>query len=459
MSTVWFIIATIWGLRIFLNILSYIHLWYLKEYRFDRMLIHLKSPQGKKLLFPVWRRPPITPKTVVLFFGAVFCLSFLFVLLPVFPVWKLVIIDILTFPVLTILVIVTKIPTLIYHWILIRRAVAKLRAHKKMVVIGITGSYGKTSTKEALATLISQKYKTLATRASKNSPIAIAELVLSDLRSDTEVFIVEMGAYKKGEIAQMCRMVRPEIGIVTAINAQHQDLFGSIENTVEAKYELLMGLTGRRIAIINSDDPRVAGMGKRARGQGCQVIEYSTKGIALTLRADRGLHFDGVSVRLFGRHQASNVLAAMRASEEVGMTKAEIIRACKFIRPLSHTMNPVKGVNGSIFIDDTFNNNPDAAIAAIDFLSTRHGKKILVFQPMIELGSYARKEHERVAKRGTAVCDEIILTNDSFLDAFSPSGVYLPPNAAAKHLKKTVVRGDTVLFKGKEAGRVLQLLV
>lgn len=458
MSTVWFIIATIWGFRIFLNILSYIHLWYLKEYRFDRMLIHLKSPQGKNIFFPAWRRPPIRPKTVVLFFAAVFSLSLLLVLLPVFVVWKFVIIDILTFPVLTILVMVTKIPTLIYHWILIRRAVAKLRAHKKMVVIGITGSYGKTSIKEALATLMSQKYKTLATRASKNSPIAIAELVLGDLRSDTEVFIVEMGAYKKGEIAQMCRIVRPEIGIVTAINPQHQDLFGSIQNTVEAKYELFAGLTGRKIAIVNRDDPRVAGMGKRARSQGCQVIEYSTRGVVVKEDA-KGLHFDSVSVYLFGKHQVSNVLAAMRAAFFVGMTKEEIIQACHLIRPLPHTMNPIKGINGSIFIDDTCNNNPDAAIAAIDFLSTRHGKKILVFQPMIELGSYARKEHERVAKRGTAVCDEIILTNDSFLDAFSPSGVYLPPNAAAKHLEKTVVRGDTVLFKGKEAGRVLQLLV
>ena len=458
MNSILAIVAFIWGVRIILNTLSYIHLWYIKEYRFDRMLIHLKSPQGKKILFPPWRRPPITPKTVVVFFGALFCLSLLFVSLPVFVVWKFAVTDILTLPVLTLLVIATKIPTFIYHRILIQRAVAKLRAHKKMVVIGITGSYGKTSTKEILATLLSLKYKTLATRASKNSPIAIAELIVHNLRHDTEMFIVEMGAYKKGEIAQMCAMVHPRIGIVTAINAQHQDLFGSIENTVEAKYELLAGLTGRKIAIVNRDDPLVANMGKRAAREGCRVIEYSAKGIEVS-QSDNGLRFSGISVRLFGRHQVSNILAAMKAAEEVGETRAEIIKACRSIRPLLHTMNPVRGINGSTFIDDTFNNNPDAAMAALEYLDTKAGRKIVVFQPMIELGKFALGSHERVAKKMKSTASEIILTNDSFAEVFGGSSIVLSPKAAANRLNKIVKPGDSVLFKGKEAGRVLQLLV
>lgn len=446
----------IWSIRIFVNILAYIHLWYIKEYRFDRMLIHLQTKQGRNILFPSFRRPPITPKTIVLCLGTITVLYLVYTLIPGSTVLKLLVTDIMTFPVLSLLVLLTKIPTRIYHQIVIRKAVNLLRAHKSMNVIGITGSYGKTSTKEILYTLLSKKYKTIKTEASKNSPIAIAELVLARLRQDTEVFIVEMGAYKKGEIREMCAMVQPQIGIVTAINPQHQDLFGSIENTVAAKFELLEGLTGKRIAIVNGDDTRVAGMGKKAKELGCKIVEYSKKDVPVTQQA-KGIRWGSVDIPLFGVHQISNILAATAAAKAVGMKESEIQQALKLIRPLPHTMRPANGINGSIFVDDTFNNNPDAAIAAIDFLATAKGKKILVFQPMIELGSYATESHKRVANYASKICDEIILTNDSFSELFTAR--VMSPRQAADHLKKTVSRGDTVLFKGKEAGRVLQLLV
>lgn len=446
----------VWSIRIFGNILAYIYLWYIKEYRFDRMLIHLKTRQGKRMLFPPWRRPPITPKSVLLFLVSTVCLYALFVRLPFNWIVNFLITDIATFPILSFWVLFTKFPTMVYHRVLIGRAVVKLRAHKPMMVIGITGSYGKTSTKEILYTLLTQKYKTLKTEASKNSPIAIAELVLQHLNPDIEIFIVEMGAYKKGEIAQMCQLVQPQIGIITAINAQHQDLFGSLENTVEAKYELLAGLTGKRIAIVNRDNPYVEKMGLKAIRDGCKVIEYSSRTVTVTQTLE-GLQFDSFSVKLFGVHQVSNMLAAITCAKAVGMTKEEVKRACAEIRPLLHTMNPIPGVNRSTYIDDTFNNNPDAAIAAIDYLATQKGRKILVFQPMIELGAYAKESHQRVANRAAEVCDEIIITNDSFSDLFS--AMVLSPQAAANHLKSIVHDGDTVLFKGKEAGRVLQLLV
>lgn len=458
MNIVWFVISILWGSRIILNVLSYIHLWYLKEYRLDRMTIHLKTPQGRRMFGIGWRRPPATPKTIVLFFGSLAGLVLVYMSIPSNPAARLLVTDLVTFPVVSLWVFLTNVPTAYYHWMIIRRAVNKLNAHRPMTVIGITGSYGKTSTKEILATILAYKYNVLKTAKSKNSPIGIAELVLRDLRPDTNVFIVEMGAYKRGEIAEMCRMVRPEIGIITAINAQHQDLFGSIQNTVEAKYELIQGLIGRRIAIVNRDNSWVYTMGKRARNQGCAVVWYSAKGIAVEQR-DSGLRFNGVSVRLFGKHQVSNVIAAMKAAESAGMNREEIIKACRLIRPLPHTMSPVKGIHGSLFIDDTFNNNPDAAIAALEYLSTQPGRKIVVFQPMIELGAYARESHEIVAKKMGETASEIILTNDSFADVFGKRANVLSPRAAADHLKKIITSGDTVLFKGKEAGRVLQLLV
>jgi UDP-N-acetylmuramoyl-tripeptide--D-alanyl-D-alanine ligase len=470
------ILSIIWGIRIVLNLSSFIHLWYIKEYRFDRMVIHLQTKQGKRLLFLPFRRPPLSPKSIVIFIISLLTILVLFYLLPFHTFIKLAILDISLFPITLVFVLLVKIPTVLYHQYLIKKSVQLLRQHKKMIVIGITGSYGKTSTKEILYTLLSQKYNTLKTEASKNSPIAIAELLLHSLKPEHEIFIVEMGAYKKGEIAEMCSMVKPDIGIVTAINAQHQDLFGSIENTIEAKYELISGLTGKRIAICNADNAFVKKMGEKAEKEGCDVkyyknamardVEETLNGLKFTVELQKKrANFE---VPVLGVHQVSNILASIVAAHCCGMTSGEITKASLDIQPFPKTMQPIQGIHDAIFIDDTFNNNPDAAKAAIDYLATKKSKKILVFQPMIELGAYADESHRMVGAYAAKVCDEIFLTNDNYSESFiegvesvvSENKVHImEAKDAAAYLRKIVKKGDTVLFKGKESARVLHLLV
>lgn len=469
-----------WIVRILVKVATYIHLWYTKEYRLDRMLIHLRSPGAKRLLYPTFRRPPMRPKTLVLFGGSLITLGVFLFALPFHPIISLILVDLLTFPVVFILVLFVQIPTFIYHRLRIYQAIYILHRHKPMTVIGITGSYGKTSTKEILYTILSQKYKTLKTVSSQNSPIAIAELVIANLKPDHELFIVEMGAYKKGEIAQMCALVRPQIAIITAINPQHQDLFGSIENTIAAKYELIQGLVGARTAVMNADNEYVDQMAKKAELEGCHVIRYSAvknKNKTVQARGEiistdaRGINLSYVyagvktnlSVHLLGAHQISNMLAAIAVAHIVGMNDDEIVLSSKSIRPFDKTMSPVKGLNGSFFIDDTFNNNPDAALAAIKFLALQKGKKYFVFQPMIELGTYAIESHENVGK-AVHVLDEVILTNDSYLASLKKYNTKTPMRVlsaqeGADYLRAVVRPGDTVLFKGKESGRMLQLLI
>lgn len=480
MSAIMFVVFLFWGIRILLNILAYTSLWFLKEYRWDRMLIHLKSPEGRRILMPPLRRPPITPKTVVLVSVGGILLTSLGIALPGPLAFKLFTVDILTFPVLSILVLLFRVPTMAYHAILIWLAIRKLRAHRPMTIIGITGSYGKTSTKEMLGIVLRDKYRVLTTEASKNSPIAIAETILGRLANDDEIFIVEMGAYKKGEIASMCSMVNPKIGIVTAINAQHQDLFGSMENTLRAKYELVQGLIPDGVAIMNLDNAYVRRMARWAKESGIRVIGYSTSrdsqgseylGISPAARR-KALEFivdskgkkTKITVPLLGTHHVSNVLAVVAAARSCGMTMEEIVQACRHIMPVHRTMMPVPGINGAHFVDDTFNNNPDAAVAALKYLAALPGRRIIVFQPMIELGPFARESHELVAKTAAASVSEIILTNDSYREVFEPykskMGVrVLPPKAAAEHIRRTITKNDTVLFKGKQAAAVLQLLV
>lgn len=478
-------IAFVWIIRIIANTLTYSAVWRVKEYRWDRMVTHLRTPQGRRFWWPERRRPAISPKSALLVLLSLSILGSIVWALNLPMLLRLAIADLLSFPITWVLVLMLNVPTRVYHAILITFAVRKLRLHKPMIVIGITGSFGKTSTKEFLATILSGKYNVLKTERSKNSPIAIAETVLKYLMPDTQVFIVEMGAYKPGEIQTMADMVQPTIGIVTAINAQHQDLFGTIETTMKAKYELIAGLAGKQIAIFNADNEYVRRMMQWAKRDGKTVWAY-TKEKQSTVGADKiffagninadlkGVSF-GVIVGnerahvvapVLGEHQVSNIVAAIAGAVASDMEFAQAAGAASTIVPFAKIMEPVKGAHGSTFINDTFNNNPDAAKAAIAYLAKTKGRKMLVFQPMIELGKYAAVSHREVGREAARVCDDILLTNQNFYEyilsgareAGAEHKVRIVSSAeAASYIRKTVKRGDTVLFKGKEAERVLTI--
>lgn len=486
MNLVIVIISLFWLFRIFWNIFSYANLWFVKEYRFDRMFIHLQTDQGKWILFPHFRRPPVSPKSIILIFTS-FIVAGVFLYANQFSILiSFFIVDLLLFPFMGFVVFLLWLPTFVYHSLLNTLAVSKLRSHERMLCIGITGSFGKTSTKDYLGAILSESYTVLKTVASKNSPIGIAELVLRSLSPTHNAFVVEMGAYKKGEILEMSHMVLPEIGIITAINEQHQDLFGSIETTMKAKYELVSSLVGRRIAIMNADNPYVLSMSEWAKKDGIDVW-YVTTDLKKKLDSDHVFYIhhclsslDGIRFTLLyrkqsyeilssvnGKFQALNIACAIAAGVASGMKIEDAVKGCKNIRPVSKMMEKLSGINGSIFINDTFNNNPDAACAAIEYLKHGTKRKILVFQPMIELGSYANDAHERVGKFAGEICDEVILTNSNFNEAFirgiksiekEKHANMLSVQKAAQFLQKYLSKDDIVLFKGKEAEGVLKLL-
>ncbi len=480
------LIAFVWIIRIALNTLSYTHMWWVKEYRWDRMIIHLRTPQGRRFWWPSRRRPPISPKSTLLVLLSLSILGSIVWALNLPIILRLAIADMLSFPVTWLLVLMLNAPTKVYHAVLVALAVRKLRLHKPMTVIGITGSYGKTSVKDYLATILSIKFITLKTEASKNSAIGIAEAILQRLNPQHEVFVVEMGAYRIGEIANMVRMVKPEVGIIIAVNEQHQDLFGSIDNTIRAKYELIEGLVGKQIAIFNIDNPYVAEMAAWAVRDGTTVwgmtqtkiipkITLNTLFRITTIVQDRqnlsftistGKKSAVVRAQIIGVHQVVNITAAVAGAVACGMSLSDAVQAASLIEPIDGMMKPIKGINRSTFIDDTFNNNPDAAIAAIEYLRVTKGKKILVFQPMIELGAFAQQAHERVGEYAARVCDEVILTNGNYRDDFvkgmrnvsEKDAQVLSSAKAGDFIRRAITIGDTVLFKGKEAINVLNQL-
>lgn len=483
-----FVLAVLWYIRILRNILSYVHLWFVKEYRVDRMLIHLKTKQGKHIYFPERKEPPISPKTVALVILLVISTLTLIVYLPIPLLVRVFIADMLAFPLSFFFVILLRVPTLLYHVYIIGKARKCLSLHRPMMTIGITGSFGKTSTKDFLATILKEKYKVLKTEESKNSRIGISETVLRYLSKAHTAFVVEMGAYKRGEIEGMVNLVHPNVAVVTAINAQHQDLFGSIETTKKAKYELIEGLPLRGgIAVMNLDNDHVRAMAGWAIRDGITVwgvtsdqtyrgpvkhvfvisnptstkdtitFDYTWKKKHVTVRA---------SIR--GEHFVMNIALAIAAAVAGGLTFPEAVKGAGKIQPVHRVMEIAKGLQGQTIINDTFNNNPDAAKAALSYLAKYNHKRVLVFQPMIELGKYSEKAHEDVGFFASKICDAIILTNTNFSEAFMKGArkgnakkkvQIFSKDEAIQYLSRHTKEKDTILFKGKEAALVCKGLI
>ena len=347
-------------------------------------------------------------------------------------------------------------------------------------IIGITGSYGKTSTKYILHQILSKKYNTLMTPDSYNTPMGICKVIRGDLLPEHEYFIVEMGAYKRGDIRELCRLAPPEIGILTAVGPQHLERFKSIENTARAKYELIEALPTNGLAVINADNEICAALADKT--DSVPVIRYGVEvnGIENTslrlkarniIQSDKGLTFTvsdevtgttDIKTRLLGKHNVSNILAAIGVSLQCGMTLNEIQEALEALEPVPHRLQLIAGGAGVTVIDDSFNANPEGAKAALevltDFVSDKDGKKVLVTPGMVELGEREYDENKQFGSAAAKVCDLVILVGPArtapILDGLKTANypeqqIYVAKNLAEaqQQLAERLKPGDVVLFE------------
>ncbi len=356
---------------------------------------------------------------------------------------------------------------------LVLLAARKLRSRPDLVVIGITGSYGKTSTKEILATLLGARYRVLKTSASVNTPVGIARTVLRGLQPEHEVFVVEMGAYVPGNIRELARLARPRIGVLTAVGEQHLERFGSVANIARTKYELIEALPADGLAVFNADNKRcrelarqtshvpVRTYGLEPRGRGpdltASAIETSPSGTSFTVHAPNAepVRF---STPLLGRHNVSNVLAATTVALELGLSLAEIAAAARDLAPVPHRLQLIQGEGGVTVIDDAYNSNPAGARAALDVLAELPGRKVLVTPGMVELGERLEQRHEEFGRQAAAVCDYIILVGPRRTAAiaagaraagFPADRLFSVPSLkeATAQLGRLLAPGDAVLFE------------
>lgn len=315
--------------------------------------------------------------------------------------------------------------TLISKRLVLAKARNKMAQMQGLKVIGITGSYGKSSVKEFLYTILSKKFKVLKTPGNTNTEIGVARVVLKDLKTEHQVMIVEAGAYKIGEIDKIAKLVQPRISIVTAVKDAHLALFGSIENLKKAKFELIEALPEYGVAIFNQDNDGSKDLMQRAsKMKLAKVIGYSMKGEASVKATEvvadsKSVSFvvDGVKFKadLPGEHNVSNILAAMAAAMEMGVKIEEMVEAIAELEMREHTMTVTEVSDKLTIIDDTYNANPDGLMAGLNYLGKFQGyQKAIVFPGMLELGSRSDEEHVRVGARIREVCEYGIFTSNDF---------------------------------------------
>jgi UDP-N-acetylmuramoyl-tripeptide--D-alanyl-D-alanine ligase len=306
----------------------------------------------------------------------------------------------------------------------LRRAQGRLRNIQPLVV-GITGSYGKTSTKYLLEHLLADQRKVLKTPLSYNTLMGVCRVINENLTADCEVFIAEMGAYRRGDIKELCDFVHPTIGILTAIGPQHLERFKTIENIQATKYELIEALPSSGVAIFNNDDPRCRALADRTThvrvmrygldlsGQALDLwaesIAMGPEGLSFTMADRHGRRVD-VRTILLGRHNVLNILGAACAAVAIGVPLADLAKAIQGLPSVPHRLQLIDNGSGVTVIDDSYNSNPLGAMEALEVLGGfTTGRRILVTPGMVELGPLEAHLNEELGAKAAEVCDYVVL--------------------------------------------------
>lgn len=350
-------------------------------------------------------------------------------------------------------------------------AISILQSMPNLKIIGITGSYGKTSTKHYLHRILSEHYDVLMTPGSYNTPMGVIRTVREMMKPYNEVFICEMGAKQVGDIKEICDMVHPEIGIVTAVGPMHLESFKSIENVQKTKFELIDALPADGFGVINNDFEycanRKVGNVKVARygistTDGCEYIakdvKYSAKGTSFTVMGNDGTSID-LKTKLVGECNISNLVAAVIVAVHLGLSHEEIRRGVESIEQVEHRLNVKRTPGGVTIIDDAFNSNPAGSRMAVDVLKQfESGKRIIVTPGMIELGSeQERLNHELGKHIGNSIDIAVVVgryNRDALVAGISSTGfdkqnLHVVDSFADSQvlLGKILKPGDTVLYE------------
>lgn len=542
------LLLTLWFAVVAKNTAYYTWLWQLKEYRSDRLKSALKEKPKIKwlktygwlkfilfaILFsyflftpayydPHWthysivavflvygleigwglrayskkqfKKPTFTPKALIIF-GATIAsaLALLFALKP-FPVppkvaigisaWSLGIERLLPAVVLF-WVTLFYFPTEFYKRKLTKKAESKINSLDNLIRIGITGSFGKSTTKDFLSEILTSKFVTLKTPKNINTDIGIAKLILNKLTKKHEVFVLEAGAYKKGEIARIAQMTKPHMGFITGISPQHMSLFGTTENIKKAKYELIQSLPANGTAFFNGENQDCVKLAQKTdiptilygrREKAKTKLDVEADKIKMepqktTFRLKTEDESQKATLNLPGKQYITNFTGACACAYKLGMSLEEIARIASQLKAPPNSLKLRKGVHHTAIVDDTYSANPDGVMAACQYLNQAYPnrRKIIVLRTLIELGSKAPEIHKNLGQKMGKICQKLYITTEEFAPTVKQGALeggmtkndifIIPhPEKMIQTLRENIKKDDVILIEGRINQKIKEFLL
>ncbi|MGN0929080.1 MAG: Mur ligase family protein [Alphaproteobacteria bacterium] len=342
----------------------------------------------------------------------------------------------------------------------------------KPVVIGITGSFGKTSTKNILHHIVSSVAPTLTTARSINTLMGITQVIRSDLKKNHKYFIVEVGTSAKGKIKKICSLIKPKFGILTAVGFAHFANFKNQESLAKEKMDLIKSVNSNNgVSVINTlqvdkkfipaDIKNIIFLSDSVENKNTYKISdivQNINGISFVLSFDRKNY--KIEAPIFGLHQANNISMAFIMAVKLGIPVDTIIASLKTLKQVEHRLEVKKQADGTVIIDDGFNSNVDGFISALGTLKTlaTNGRAILITPGMVELGKKHKEQHIRVAKEALLKCDIVIAVVperikdfvDTFKNSMNKNQQIILVDSFKEALiwtAKNVHKGDVILYE------------
>ncbi|MCL4458323.1 MAG: UDP-N-acetylmuramoyl-tripeptide--D-alanyl-D-alanine ligase [Chloroflexi bacterium] len=345
------------------------------------------------------------------------------------------------------------------------------RSKHDVEVIAVTGSVGKTTTKEMIAAVLEQRFTVLKTEKNFNNEIGLP-ITLLRLGPEHKKAVLEMGMYAVGEIDLLCRLARPRIGVITNVGPTHLERLRRIEHVAQAKAELVAALPADGYAILNGDDPLVRQMARYTSAKpflfglndDCdfRATSLNSRGLdGIDFRLAFGSERIAITTSLIGRHNVYTCLAAIAVARIEGLTWPEILQALAST-PVSLRLTVIPGTNGSVIIDDTYNASPASTLAALGLLAETGGRKIAILGDMLELGDYEEEGHRLVGRRAAQVADMLIVVGDRARwigeEAKSQGLATVQFYRSNQDVSLDLRAGDHVLVKGSRGMRMEEIV-
>ena len=451
-----------------------IYLFQIKEYRFDRFISSLKEFGMLKYLYTFdIKRPAITVRNIllVLIVGMMFlatiyagfvnptALILVAYIGPFAPIGALLMVGLG--------VIITSIPVYYYRSSIIKRAKSKMKK-SNAVVIGVTGSYGKTSVKEYLYHILSSKYNVAKTDKNMNADVGIALSIVKNLTNTTEYFIAEFGAYKRGEVRTSAQFISVNHAILTPLGNQHLDLYGSHEALIDEETYILTQVPAVGRIYVYDQAPKLPPLlGKKLTYGTNNTADIKATHITTTSQKTtaqvtyKGWTFQ-ITTDLLGVHSVANLLPAIAFALDMGMTVKEVETAIQTIQPIEGKLSTHLGPNGSLVLCDGLTANIDGFIAAIKTMSLfPHTKKLILTQGVIELGEEKRQSYKRVTDV-LSTYTHILLTTDKVFRKVCSQPNIMTFNDVSSLLDYALSQTDNdtlILIEGKFSAKIIQQLL